>query len=125
MSAPDKCPRCEAEIDTEWGVAAEYKCKSVFTTGAKEPRLGGSHLCLTRQLAAAQTQIATLKVERVETNLATQRLAARVKELEEALRSLRHADGCYCDVAFAMAGHHPRHTDECERAMRLLGKEKQ
>lgn len=52
------------------------------------------------------------------------RLRTKNAELREALKNLQHADGCYCDAAFAGPdGSHPSHAPECQRARELLGEE--
>lgn len=61
MTPPDKCPRCGAEMYSTWGTATEYTCNSVVESGSETPRNGGSHLCLTRQLAAAQSRVKLLE----------------------------------------------------------------
>lgn len=105
MSAPDKCPRCGASLKEGWENV--YQC-GTFATGSiidQHPD------CYIRQRDAAQAQIATLKAERVETNLATQRLAARVKELEEArtkaaansLANMLHVEGLNRKIARLIA----------------------
>ena len=50
------------------------------------------------------------------------RLLTLAGELTEALESLQHGDGCYCDAAFAGPGTIVRHTDECEVARAALAK---
>lgn len=47
----------------------------------------------------------------------------RVAELEDALRGLQHADGCYCEAPFVMPRAFVRHSDECEKARAALRKE--
>jgi hypothetical protein len=39
-----------------------------------------------------------------------------IENLTRALEALKHADGCYCEAAFAPPGTHVRHTEQCEDA---------
>jgi len=43
-------------------------------------------------------------------------------ELLEALKGLQHADGCYCEAAFAPPGTIVAHTDECLAALDAISK---
>lgn len=43
-----------------------------------------------------------------------------VQRLVDALNQFKHADGCFCEAAFAPSGCHVRHSDECEAAMKAL-----
>jgi len=61
----------------------------------------------------AEQKLAALRAENA-------RQAAAIAAKDAALRGLMHADGCYCDAAFAGPGQHPRHTDECEAARAAL-----
>jgi DNA anti-recombination protein RmuC len=47
-------------------------------------------------------------------------LQARCATLRSALEGLKHADGCYCDAAFAMPGTIVKHYDECLAAQAAL-----
>lgn len=48
-------------------------------------------------------------------------LLAERDALRDALESLKHADGGYCEAAFAMHdGSHPRHSSECVAARATL-----
>jgi cell division septum initiation protein DivIVA len=48
------------------------------------------------------------------------RLRARAEAMRSALEGLKHADGCYCDAAFAMPGTIVKHYDECLAAQAAL-----
>jgi len=45
-----------------------------------------------------------------------------VREAREALKLLKHADGCYCEASFSGPDCHPRHSPECEKAKDALAK---
>ena len=45
-----------------------------------------------------------------------------VEDLLEALKALQHADGCYCDAAFAMPDTIVSHSDECDAALAAIAK---
>jgi hypothetical protein len=50
------------------------------------------------------------------------RLIAAAPDLLAALKSFRHADGCFCEAAFAGSGTIVRHTAECEAACAAIEK---
>ena len=56
---------------------------------------------------------------------ANARLIAAAPDLLAALEGRQHADGCYCEAAFAMNdGSHPQHSPECMAAMYAIAKAK-
>lgn len=55
---------------------------------------------------------------------ANARLISAAPDMLEALEALQHADKCFCDAGFAGPDHHPRHSDECEKARAAIDKAK-
>ena len=83
-----------------------YWCEEPFTVGKI---IFGKHVC-GECLVTAKDTIAQLK--------------GINDDLLTALESFKHADGCYCEAAFAPPGVPVRHTDECEFARAAIAKAK-